>query len=201
MQLLETLCFQNGEFQNIDYHLARFENARKALFGLTDDLSLEEKLIEYVSTKQLDVAQVYRCRVLYGHDIEKIELVNYQFKKIERVKLFQIPYNYDYGFKWAKRSFFATILAQQPDFDEVLMVQNNRLTDITIANIALFDGKKWITPAHPLLKGTKRQFLLDSKMIEEGVIEVQDLQHFQRITFINTFRGLENSIAVSQIEI
>ena len=30
------------------------------------------------------------------------------------------------------------------------------LTDTSIANIALSDGTHWYTPAHPLLKGTKR---------------------------------------------
>jgi len=36
-----------------------------------------------------------------------------------------------------------------------------------VANIALYDGHTWYTPAHPLLQGTKRAELLDNRFIVE----------------------------------
>ena len=39
--------------------------------------------------------------------------------------------------------------------DEILITRNGLLTDTSIANIALFNGKEWHTPKHPLLKGVQ----------------------------------------------
>ena len=33
--------------------------------------------------------------------------------------------------------------------DEILITRNGLLTDTSIANIALFNGKEWHTPKHP----------------------------------------------------
>ena len=43
------------------------------------------------------------------------------------------------------------------------------LTDTSIANIALSDGTHWYTPAHPLLKGTKRAALLEEGILQEKI--------------------------------
>ena len=48
-----------------------------------------------------------------------------------------------------------------------LIVKDGYLTDTSIANIALYDGYTWFTPAHPLLRGTKRAELLNKQLIVE----------------------------------
>ena len=53
----------------------------------------------------------------------------------------------------------------------VNFVKNGRLTDTSYSNIALFDGNRWVTPAHPLLKGTMRQSLIDKGLLKEKGIK------------------------------
>ena len=69
--------------------------------------------------------------------------------------------------------------------DDVLMVREGRLTDTSIANVALFDGRQWHTPVRPLLGGVKRRFLLESGTIVERDIRVEDLRRYSRIRLFN----------------
>ncbi len=48
-----------------------------------------------------------------------------------------------------------------------LCVKNGLVTDCTIGNLVFFDGTGWVTPDQPLLKGTKRQALLDRKLVRK----------------------------------
>ena len=59
------------------------------------------------------------------------------------------------------------------------------LTDTSIANIALSDGTHWYTPAHPLLKGTKRAALLEEGILQEKDIRPEDLPSFSTVRLFN----------------
>ena len=90
---------------------------------------------------------------------------------------------------------------QKGEADEILIVKNGFITDISYANIVLKHRDGLITPAHCLLKGTRRQQLLDQGVITEQAINVDDLFRAESVLIINAMLGLEDQmeIPVSQI--
>ena len=85
--------------------------------------------------------------------------------------------------------------------EEIVIVQQNHLTDTSYTNIALFDGELWITPSTPLLNGTRRKQLLNAGKIIEREVLVTDLNSFQSISLINAMIDLEELVLpVSSIE-
>ena len=188
MQLLETIQILNGTFQNIEYHNVRFSNSRKELCGVNELCQLEN-LIKIPSECS---GGIFRCRVIYEKEIEEVTFTPYIYKEINTLKLVDIG-NWDYSYKYADRSFMINLLNENKDFDEVIMVKNGFITDCTIANLAFWDGVNWFTPSTPLLKGTKRQQLLDSQQIIEREIHVEDLGIYEGTCLINAFRGLSET--------
>jgi len=91
----------------------------------------------------------------------------------------------EYAMKYANRERLDALFAQRGDADDVLIIKNGFVTDTTIANIAFFDGKRWLTPASPLLEGTTRQRLLDEAKIVEEEIRIQDVARFKQVALMN----------------
>ena len=185
MQLLETIQVRNGQFQNIEYHNKRFNTSRLESFGLAIFQCLEN-LIKIPSECS---EGIFRCRVIYEKDIQAITFTPYIYKEIKTLKLVDIG-DWDYSYKYADRSFMTNLLAENKDFDEVIMTQYGFITDCTIANLAFWDGSIWFTPSTPLLKGTKRQQLLDNQEIIKREIRIEDLEKYESVCLINAFRGI-----------
>jgi 4-amino-4-deoxychorismate lyase len=186
MQLLETIYLKDGQWQNIDYHNQRFNDTRKAVFGKHKTLNLTD-LVEIPNEYKKGE---FRCRVIYEGEIESVSFVKYTQKQIKKLKLIDIS-EWNYEYKYADRGFLNNLLAENPDVDEVIMTKNGFVTDCTIANLAFYDGKNWFTPSTPLLKGTKRQQLLEKQMIMEREIRVPDISQYEGVCLINCFRNLE----------
>jgi branched-subunit amino acid aminotransferase/4-amino-4-deoxychorismate lyase len=67
--------------------------------------------------------------------------------------------------------------AKLPDCDDVILWnERGEVTETTIANIVVRVGDKWVTPAVDcgLLPGTLRRSLLETGVIEEGVVSFGD---------------------------
>lgn len=196
MKLLETIRLKEGKLMNIEYHAARFNQARAKLFGITTPLDLSK----FIQIPNDCLTGIYRCRLIYERDIEEISFTPYQFKSIQSLKIVEAP-KIAYAYKWADRDVFGKLLQQNSEADEIIIVQNGLLTDCTFANLAFWDGSKWFTPDTPLLKGTKRAKLLKKKQIIEKSIRVSDVKNFQKVCLINAFLDLDlsKSIDVSSI--
>jgi 4-amino-4-deoxychorismate lyase len=194
MQLLETIYLKDGQLQNIDYHNQRFNATRKAVFGNLETMDLIDLIVIPNEYKVGD----FRCRLIYEDKIESVNFIKYVQKEIKQLRLVDIG-SWEYDFKYADRSFLNNLLEKNADVDEVIMVKNGFITDCTIANLAFYDGKNWFTPSTPLLKGTKRQQLLDKQLITEREIRVEDISQYEGVCLINCFRnlGLENLVSLS----
>ena len=134
---------------------------------------------------------IFKCRVSYDHFIHKIEFEKYKIRKTKTLQLV-IADNIDYSHKFSDRSLFER-LKKSTDADEILIVKNEKITDTSFSNIVFFDEKKWITPDSPLLKGTRRQELLDKGIIHERKILTIDLRKFKKAKLINAMLDLEES--------
>ena len=76
----------------------------------------------------------------------------------------------DYTYKSTDREALNRLFACRGERDDILIVRRGLLTDTSIANIALFDGKDWFTPKLPLLRGTCRTALIDNGIIKRKKI-------------------------------
>jgi 4-amino-4-deoxychorismate lyase len=161
------------------------EQSRKNLLGIEEKVDLENLIQIHDSVGE----GMYRCRVSYKDKIEKIEFFEYHLKHPKTIQLVEDT-SIVYPYKYEDRSQFQQVLAQNPNADDAFIIHNGYLTDATFANIAFFDGQDWLTPDTPLLKGTKRQYLLDNNILKEATIKIEDLKHFKQLSLINAMRDL-----------
>jgi 4-amino-4-deoxychorismate lyase len=184
-QLVETIKCKNGKLENLRYHQARFNLARKELFGENFELNL----IEEIKVPEKYHTKLSRCRVIYASDIEKIEFHPYEYRKVGSLKLMEDS-TIDYRYKFTDRKKLNELFEKRENCDDILIVKNGCITDSYVANIVFFDGKEWWTPDTPLLHGTRR-----AQLIEEGKIKVcritpDDLPRFEKAGLINAMQGL-----------
>jgi 4-amino-4-deoxychorismate lyase len=193
--LFETIRLENGVVHNLEYHQSRLDKSRLDLLGFTDKLSLADAIL----TLDFPEKGLWKCRVTYAELIENIEFSPYEIKKIERVLLVEND-KIKYPHKFIDRIDFENISAQYPDYQEVIITQRGHFTDSTWASLAFFDGQNWFTPATFLLPSTRRQQLLDAKILTEKTIRVVDLMNYESFAFISSMRGLETIYSTSIIE-
>lgn len=186
--LIETIKIKNRKARNPDYHSERCNRSRKQLFGTNDNWDLKNTI---AIPEHIDHS-VWKCRILYDREIRKIEFLPYKMKTIKSLKIVNCN-SIDYAFKFADRQIFALLTAQKDNADDVLIVKNGNITDTSFANIIFWNGKHWITPSTPLLKGTKRQYLLDTKQIYEEQIKPGDLSKFSKAKLINAMIDIDDS--------
>ena len=180
--LLETIKIAEGEIGNLPYHQDRCDQSRQRLFQSADILDL-------ASLIQPPQTGLYRCRILYGEKLHSIEYIPYVPKEINSLKI--VPSNIDYPFKYANRDALSALLESNQEVDEVIIEKEGYLTDITIANIAFYDGDLWFTPENPLLQGTMRAKLIDEGFLQKREIRKEDLDNYTQVALINAMIGFK----------
>ena len=193
---VESLKLENGQVQNPGYHTARLNRTRKELYPEAEEINLQKQLLIPEAYKSGE----YKIRVLYGMNIEKTEFELYVPRTIKTLKIVHHQ-SIDYHLKYTDRQLLQELFAQRNDCDDIIIVKNGFVTDAFAANLLFFDGDKWYTPTTPLLKGTKRQFLLDRGMISEKEIREEDILSYQSVGLINAMIDFENMqiVAVKMI--
>lgn len=78
----------------------------------------------------------------------------------------------------------------------MLIVKNGLVTDTSFCNVLFFNGKHWLTPEQPLLRGTRRAALLDQEQIRTAVIGVEDLHYFTKVRLINAMIRFEDCLDI-----
>jgi 4-amino-4-deoxychorismate lyase len=182
--LFETIKIFNKTAFNLEYHNERMNKARRELLGCNDFIDLNQCII----IPENITRQLYKCRVIYSQGTEKIEFEPYFKRQIKILRLVECD-SIDYSYKFVNRKKFDELLLNGGD--EILIIKNGNITDTSFSNIVFFDGSKWITPANPLLKGTRRERLLQEKMIVEDVITKNNLKNFSKASLINAMLDLE----------
>ncbi len=181
--LLETIRIEEGEIVNLPYHQARFDKSRKAHFKHTNTIDLSDAINVPSQTG------VYRCRILYGRDIEEVSYHPYTPKTIQKLKI--VSSNIEYPYKYADRSALESLLQEHQDADDVIIEKHGLLTDTTIANLAWYDGTSWYTPKTPLLEGTMRAKFIDKGLLHPRDIAKEDLSSFTHVALINAMLGFK----------
>jgi 4-amino-4-deoxychorismate lyase len=180
--LLETIKINEGEIYNLPYHQDRCNTSIKSLFKDTTPLALD-------SIIKAPPTGLYKCRIVYADTLHSIEYIPYQEKEIHSLKI--VSSSLDYDFKYANRNAFNALLLKSPHTDEIIIEKDGYLTDSSMSNIAFYDGKEWITPKFPLLKGTMRQKLLDDGFLVTKNIILSDLKDYSHVALINAMIGFK----------
>lgn len=184
--LFETIKCSDGKLFNIEFHQARFEKARKEYF----DISTEIKLWESIEIPEFAKSGLFRCRITYAEQIDKIEFILYQHREIQSLKLVEDD-EIDYRFKYANRERLQKLFGNRGSCDDIIIIKNGCVTDSYAANLVFFDGKKWWTPDTPLLAGTQRKKLLTEGKILECRITSSDISKYKKVGLINALNDFE----------
>ncbi len=167
----ETIRIENKEIFHLRYHQKRFER--------TSGLSLS--LRDYIQPPQ---DGLYRCKLIYDEsDITQVEYFPYTKREITSFRLVDIDFTYDK--KYLDRSDIESALAKRGECDEVLMVKDGLVCDTSIANVAFFDSRRWLTPKKPLLEGTTRARYIEEGKLTQANIATEMLQRFSKMALLN----------------
>jgi len=194
-RLVETIKLKDGIFENLEIHNERFNNSRKAFFGVKEYLDLNEIL----KSCEFEKNGLFKCRVIYyKKEIVRVEFIPYVLRQVKSLKI--VEADVDYSYKYEDKSNINKLLDLRDNCDDILILKNNRLTDTSAANIAFFDNDRWYTPLYPLLKGTKREKLLREKVIFEEDLTLSNLKRFSKAALFNTMVDFgETILPVSNI--
>ncbi len=189
-RLLETICCQNGRLKGLAFHQDRVRRSAQALGWKTSP-----DLYSITIPQQARKGRC-KCRVLYRENIEEIEFTPYYIRPVQRLTLIKADH-IDYACKYEDRALINAAFAERGEADDVLFVRHGLLTDTSYANIALWDGTRWLTPKQPLLGGTRRAQLLEQDRICMADIFVTDLHQFEKLALFNAMMDLEEGPVIA----
>lgn len=185
--LLETIKCLDGQLHNLDFHQSRFTLARKQLFSDTETISLSE----IIQIPEGAKSGLFRCRVIHGEKIEKIEFVPHEYRPVKSLKLVE-DNTIDYRYKYTDREQLSQLFEQRGNCDDILIVKNGCISDSYTANPVFWNGTVWWTPDTPLLPGTQRARLIAEGKINVCRITPADLINYSKVGLINAMQDLEN---------
>ena len=194
--LVETIRIQDGIPQNLSWHQSRMDESVREVSGCIN------KIIISLAIKVPDKYRygTVKCRLIYDLNSYETEFSAYRSKKINCLRLLHDD-SIEYKHKYADRTDLEKLLDRRGNADDILIISKGFLSDTSFSNIVFFDGKQWITPSTPLLRGTCRQRLLSEGKIMEMPLKPDDISRFSKFQLINAMRGFnkQQGIAITKI--
>ncbi len=182
-RFIETIRIDNGEIRNLSYHERRLNDTRMHFWPQSAPLQLSDSIVPPRETGRI------KARIVYGETgIEEISYSPYHMRNVQSLAIIRSD-NIDYTYKSTDREALNRLFAQRGKCDDILIVKQGLLTDTSIANIALYDGRNWYTPKYPLLRGTKRAQLLAQGILQEEELGLEDLSSFSTVRLFNAMIG------------
>ena len=183
----ETIRIFEGRIMHLAYHQARLTKTIVENFGVGTPIPDLAKALE-----SRPRAGLVRVKVIYEKEIREVHYTPYT-PKVYRT-FTAIPSDIDYRYKRLDRSALDR-LKEGIKSDDIIIVKDGLITDTTIANLAFYDGKRWVTPKAPLLEGTTRARLIEQGVLEPRDIAPSDLKTFKECAIMNAmleFRVLKH---------
>jgi len=187
-QFIETICYEHGLFRRLDLHNERCNRTRLHFFGLQPDIRIELHL----AIPPPLINETVKCTLTYGIDILSIEYVAYKIRPLNSLQIV-VDDTINYAFKYADRSGLTKLLEKRGQDDDILIVKNGLLTDISYANIIYLYKNKWYSQQNPLLFGTRLQHYLKEGRITPALLTPEDLPKFTEARIINAMISIEES--------
>ena len=177
-QFIESICCEDGRPKLLDYHQNRLERTFSIFFPKDSSMDLNRIIMN------IPVAGKYKCRLQYNADSFNIDYQPYQVKEINSLKIVHDD-NIHYEFKSNNRGELDRLFHNRKEADDIIIIRNGQVTDSYYANLVFYDGRDWWTPQSPLLKGIKREFLLNKNLVKTRKIYEGDLKSFKKASLIN----------------
>lgn len=188
-QFSEAIKLKDGKFYNLEFHQKRINITSSFYSKNSFDLRILLQNIENIPNIGL-----YKCRIVYGLTEPKVEFIQYELKHPKTVKIvFDDTINYSY--KSTNRLSLNNLLSNS-NCDDIVIVKNGYITDGFASNLIFERKGKLFTPISYLLKGTKRESLLNTKKIVEKEITLHNIKEFQKMYFINAMIDIEDDISI-----
>lgn len=184
-RLFETILIEEGKAELLPYHNIRFNRSRCAIFGSEEYIDLEPLIMQQLPNRK----KTYRCRVTYGEKVREIAFEPYFRREIKTVSIVHSD-DIDYAYKYEDRRALNALL-EESKTDEIIILKDGLVTDSSIANLVFRSNGKLLTPCTPLLRGTRRQALLDEGKIIEATITEEGLSDMEEVFFVNALRRLD----------
>jgi 4-amino-4-deoxychorismate lyase len=184
--LFETIRIENGTMQNLKWHFWRLEHTFQSIYSIKCPFILENIIVP----REYRIGLV-KLRLMYDQSDYECDFSTYETKKIDTLKIV-LGDSLSYDFKFTNRDKILSLHKQKQKMDDILIVKDAYITDTSIANIAFFDGSKWITPENPILKGTTRERLINEGKIQTANIKPQQLKDFQSFKIFNAMIDFDN---------
>lgn len=179
-QLIETIKIYKGRVYNIAYHDKRLNRSRYELFDRSDFI----KLRPLINIPAKYGQGLVKCRVIYDKDIHSISYENYTIQSIDKL---QCVYTKDFRYKhkFLNRTDLNKLYQMKSDADDIIIINNNKISDSYYCNLAFYDGTDWITPKDCLLEGTARAKLIESAKIISKSLSYKDIKNFSYVSLFN----------------
>ncbi|MBN1388121.1 MAG: aminotransferase class IV [Bacteroidales bacterium] len=190
--LFEAIKVKDGQTFNLDYHSSRMNITRKELFNAGPALDLESKIILPAFTNK----GIFTCRIEYDSHIRKIDFYPYEYSRIRTLKLVEVD-DINYSYKFINRKVINNLMEQKNGCDDILMVRNGMIADTSCANIIVRgDDNIWYTPSSYIMRGTKREYLLNHGLISEKIITPASLKRFRELRLINSMLDIDDTDSI-----
>src|SRR5260221_5359478 len=194
-RFIESIRLEDGTLGNLDYHQMRMNRALEEFHKGSPKLDLKD----FLSSCPLPSIGLHKVRLVYDHEVQSVQISHYSLREIKKLKLVCHD-SISYLHKFEDRAELDKLFTQRKDCDDIIIVKNNNLTDVSFANLVFKKGDRWLTPSTYLLNGTMRQQLLDRKVIFEEEISIHDLNKYKKVKLINSMLQFNApEIDVSQI--
>ncbi len=194
--LFETIRLENGTVSNLQYHQKRLCYAYGEMFGTGCPFDLEKILMKTYKPE----GGVHKIRFLYNQNNFIVEILPYKTRKISNLRMV-FTQGLDYHLKFTDRTPIENLLRQKGFCDDILIVDNGLVKEISFANVAFYDGKDWFTPSGPLLQGTALQRYLDEKKLIPVEIRPYELGKYRCIKFFNAMLEIDSQPCISTDQI
>ena len=188
---IEVLKVKDGAFIDPQPHIERIFRTTHHFFDeplvvkLTNDLIPDNMLNGLV-----------KCRIVYDEAIHSIDFEKYAMRTIKSLRIIENDL-IDYKYKYLNREVINNLMAKRNDCDDILIVINSLITDTSYTNVVFKDfNEKLFTPTSTLLPGTKRKKLLDTGIIREKEIRVNDIKKYKGLYLINAMIDIEDNLFV-----
>lgn len=187
----EAIKLKDGVLYNLSYHEKRMRRTIEHFFGVSFPL-----LIEIPEDKMIGL---FKCRIVYSDQIHSVEFIPYSFRKVQSLALVKDG-SIDYVYKYTDRVAL-NILLTKSRCDDIIITKDGYVTDASSSNLVFEDKTGLYTPSTYLLRGTKREYLLDKGMIQERTIKEEDIRNYDSVFLINAMMDLEDGIKIPVVKI
>lgn len=181
---IESIKCKDGKLFNLEYHQVRV-NRTIAEFYPNKSIDLSS-----INIPQYFGEGIYKLRIIYSDSIEKYEFLPYKIKQINSLKIVQSD-DLVYDYKYFDRTALSLLLTKRKKCDEIIICQKGLVTDSSYSNLVFEQDGKLYTPQSPLLKGTKREKLINDGILIPKDIEISSISKYQKIHLINSMIDLD----------